>query len=200
MEADGADGAPDLADLDYGDDAHLPRKDAIEALAELDRLMLALERAQAEQLRLDAAAAKAKQLVDKLATRDIPDLLDKLHLKEGVTKSGVEFKMRREIRAVMLGREHVERRARFFDWLVAHGHGGVIKNVVRVDLDRGEDDRADALVIELRAKGFAVDAGKDVHPSTLSALMREIYEAGKAVPPNDLVNRFDDRKVKISRK
>lgn len=84
-------------------------------------------------------------------------------------------------------------------WLVEHGHGGVIKNNVTVALDRGADDRADALVVELRAKGFDVESKKDVHAGTLGALVRELIADGKIVP-RDIFNLFDMRLAKISRK
>lgn len=194
------DGTPDLADLDFGNDAHqLNSGEAIKALADLDHMLLDLERAQAEQLRLEGLATKNKQLVEKLATKEIPELLNKLRMKEGVTQSGIQFKLRREIRAALPGKEHVERRLNAFAWLNTNGHGGVIKNVVSVDLERGQDERADDLVIELRGKGFDAQAMKDVHGMTLSALVRELLEAGKTIPTGTF-SVFDDLKVKISRK
>jgi hypothetical protein len=84
-------------------------------------------------------------------------------------------------------------------WLVDHGHGGVIKNQVSVALDRGEDTRADELVVELRTKGYTVEAKKDVHASTLGALVRELVAEGTVVPRN-LFNLFDLRIAKLSRK
>lgn len=84
-------------------------------------------------------------------------------------------------------------------WLVDHGHGGIIKNNVTVALDRGADERADALVVELRAKGFEVEAKKDVHAQTLGALVRELMAEGKVVP-TALFNLFDMKLAKLSRK
>jgi hypothetical protein len=70
---------------------------------------------------------------------------------------------------------------------------------VSVSLDRGQDDRADVLVVELRTKGFEVESKKDVHVSTLGALVRELMADGKIVP-RDLFNLFDMQVAKLSRK
>ena len=75
----------------------------------------------------------------------------------------------------------------------------MIKNVVTVDLDRGEDARADELLVELRSKGFEPTAKKDVHAQTLGALVRELMTAGTIVP-KDLFNLFDQKIAKLARK
>jgi hypothetical protein len=186
-------------DFDFGDDGRVSDADAIAALAELDRLTLALERAQAEQKRLDEAAAKAKQLVDRLSTKEIPDLLRRLCMEKGTTKSGLDFVMKQDIRATLAGQERIADRTNGFQWLVENGHGGVIKNKVAVELDRGEDERADALALKLRAEGFDAQLSKIVDPQTLSALFRELYRAGKIVPV-EYFNVHDNKVVKITRK
>jgi hypothetical protein len=86
-----------------------------------------------------------------------------------------------------------------FRWLVDQGHSGVIKNSVAVVLDRGEDARADDLVVNLRSQGFEVESKKDVHASTLGALVRELMADGKIVP-RELFNLFDMRIAKLTRK
>ncbi len=75
----------------------------------------------------------------------------------------------------------------------------MIKNQVSVALDRGEDSRADDLVVKLRAEGYEVEAKKDVHAQTLGALVRELMADGKVVPI-DKFNIFDQRIAKLTRK
>jgi len=190
---------PAAADLyDYGADADPDQEAVARAFAELDKLTLQAERATAARKRAEDELTKAKAAEERLLTKEIPELLAKMRLDDCVTSSGLTVKMKREIKASLPGKERVEQRMGGLRWLVDHGHGGVIKNLVSVELDRGEDTRADELVVDLRSKGFEVEAKKDVHAQTLSALVRELMAEGKIVP-RDLFNIFDMRIAKISR-
>lgn len=185
--------------FDYGMDA-LPDQEAVaQAFADLDRLTLQAERATVARKKAEEQLQKCKQAEEQLLNRDIPELLAKMHLDECTTASGIQVKVKREIKASLPGHERVEARMGAFRWLVSNGHGGVIKNQVSVSLERGQDDRADDLVVELRGKGFEVEAKKDVHAGTLGALVRELVAEGKIVP-RDLFNLFDMRIAKLTRK
>ncbi len=185
--------------FDYGADADPDQEVVARAFADLDRLTLQAERLTDQRKRADEQLQKLKQAEDQLLNKDIPELLSKMRLDECTTASGIQVKLKREIKATLPGHERVEDRMGALRWLVEHGHGGVIKNQVSVALDRGEDTRADELVVELRAKGFAVESKKDVHASTLGALVRELVAEGRIVP-RDLFNLFDKRIAKLSRK
>lgn len=191
--------APSDDPFDYGADADPDDAAVARAFADLDKLTLQAERAIEAYKRSDEETQKRKQLMERLLNKDIPELLAKMRLDECTTASGIEVKVKREIKASLPGHDRVEARTGALRWLVDHGHGGIIKNNVTVALDRGADDRADALVVELRAKGFEVEAKKDVHAQTLGALVRELMADGKVVP-RDLFNLFDMRLAKLSRK
>lgn len=184
--------------FDYGSDGDPDQEAVARAFAELDRLTLQAERVTEARKKAEDQLAKIKQAEDRLLNKDIPDLLAKMRLDDCTTKSGIKIKVKREIKATLPGHDRVEDRLNAFRWLVEQGHGGVIKNNVTVALDRGADERADALVVELRGKGFDVEAKKDVHVSTLGALVRELMAAGKIVP-TDCFNIFDMRIAKLSR-
>lgn len=186
-------------DFDYGADADPDQETVAKAFADLDRLVLAAERVTEQRKRAEAVLQQHKQEEDRLLNKVIPELLGRMRLKECVTASGIEVKVKREIKASLPGHDRVEARMGAFQWLIDQGHGGVIKNQVSVSLDRGQDDRADALVVELRTKGFEVESKKDVHVSTLGALVRELMADGKIVP-RDLFNLFDMQVAKLSRK
>jgi hypothetical protein len=185
--------------FDYGADADPNEAAVARAFADLDRLTLAAERASEARKRAEDQLQKCKQLEDRLLQKEIPELLAGMHLEKCTTSSGIEVTVKRDIKMSLPGHDRVEARLGALRWLVDHGHGGVIKNVVTVDLDRGEDTRADELVVELRAKGFEPTAKKDVHAGTLSALGRELMTAGTIVP-KDIFNLFDQRIAKLARK
>lgn len=185
--------------FDYGTDAILDAEAVARAFAELDRLTLRAEQATRSRKEAEARLQTCKQLEDQLLTKDIPELLASMRLDKCTTASGIQVALKREIKASLPGHERVDARMGALRWLVEQGHGGVIKNQVAVALDRGEDNRADELVAELRTRGFAVESKKDVHASTLGSLVRELVAEGRIVP-RDLFNLFDMRIAKLSRK
>ena len=185
--------------FDYGADADPDQEVVARAFAELDKLTLQAERLTEARKKAEDQLQKIKQAEEQLLNKDIPELLGKMRLDECTTASGIQVKVKREIKASLPGHERVEARMGALRWLVDHGHGGVIKNQVSVALDRGDDTRANELVVDLRAKGFDVEAKKDVNHMTLGALMREQVAEGKIIP-RDLFNLFDMRIAKLSRK
>jgi len=185
--------------FDYGTDAVPDDASVARAFADLDRMTLAAERLTDQRKKAEEQLQKLKAAEEQLLNKDIPELLSRMRLDECTTASGVQVKVKREIKASLPGHERVEARMGALRWLIEHGHGGVIKNQVSVALERGEDTRADELVVELRTKGFEVEAKKDVHASTLGALVRELMADGKIVP-RDLFNLFDMRIARLSRK
>jgi hypothetical protein len=185
--------------FDYGADGDPDQEVVARAFAELDKLTLQAERATAARKRAEDALQKCKQDEERLLQKEIPELLQRMRLSKCTTASGIEVSVKRDIKASLPGHDHVEKRMAAFQWLIDHGHGGVIKNNVTVVLDRGADERADALVVDLRAKGFDVDAKKDVHAGTLSALARESQANGTAMP-RDRFNIYDLNVAKLSRR
>lgn len=185
--------------FDYGADADPDEAAVARAFAELDKLTLMAERATETRKRAEDVLTKSKQAEERLLMKEIPELLAKMRLDKCTTSSGIDVVVKREIKASLPGHDRVEARQGALRWLVDHGHGGVIKNVVTVGLDRGEDTRADELVVELRGKGFEAEQKKDVHAQTLGALVRELMADGKIIP-TDLFNLFDMKKATLKRK
>lgn len=185
--------------FDYGADGDPDAEAVARAFADLDRLTLEAERATVARKRAEDVLLQCKQVEERLLNKDIPELLGKMRMDQCTTSSGIEVKVKREIKASLPGHDRVDARMNALRWLVDHGHGGVIKNNVTVSLDRGADERADALVVELRGKGFDVEMKKDVHAGTLSALVRELMAEGTIVPRENF-NLFDMKIAKLARK
>jgi hypothetical protein len=185
--------------FDYGADG-APSEDAVaKAFADLDRLTLEAERATAKRKRLEDDAKRAKEEEERFLTKLIPELLATMHLEKCRTSSGIDVAVKKDIKASLPGRDRIQDRLRAFAWLIEQGHGGVIKNKIEVELDRGQDERADELVVQLRAQGFEPTAIKDVNAMTLGALVRELMAEGKIVP-REYLNIFEIKIAKLSRK
>lgn len=185
--------------FDYGTDADPDDREAARLFAELDKLARDAEHVAEQRKRAEEHVHKLKQTEERLLNKEIPELLGRLRLADCTTTSGIRIKVKREIKASLPGHERIDARSGALQWLVEKGHGGVIKNQISITLDRGEDARADSIVAELRGKGLAVETKKDVHASTLSALVRELTADGTIVP-RDLFNVFDMQIAKLSRK
>jgi len=194
-----ATGVSEADPFDYGSDGDPDGAVVAQAFAELDHLTLLAERAIAARQRAEEAFEKAKAAEKELLERRIPELLEKMRLSKCTTSSGIDVSVKREIRASLPGHDRADARAGAIRWLIEKGHGGVVKNRVQIDLDRGADDRADALVADLRARGFEPQAFKDVHAGTLSALVRELMGEGTVVPRENF-SIFDQRVAKLVRK
>jgi hypothetical protein len=186
-------------DYDYGTDGEADGAAVAKAFADLDRLTLAAERATVARQAAEDVLQKAKDVERNLLEREIPALMLLMRHDKCTTSSGIEVSVKRDIKASLPGLERIEARMGALRWLIERGHGGVIKNVVTVDLDRGDDARADELVLELRGKGFDPQAKKDVHAGTLSKLARELMSAGTIVP-KEYFNLYDLKVAALRRK
>ncbi len=92
---------------------------------------------------------------------------------------------------------HQKRRSEAFAHLRDHGHGGMIKNVVTVNVGRGEDEAAAALMALAKELNLTATRKEDVHAGTLKAWVRDQSENGDH-PPEDLFRTTEFRRAKIT--
>lgn len=119
-------------------------------ISELVKLAVELEDAKAKVVRLEIDLAVAKSEARELEEEIIPGLMDEIPLKEFVLPSGLRISVEKQVFASITKANQADA----FDWLVAHGHGGMIKE----------------------------ELVRRVHPSTLKAWARRRLEAGENVP------------------
>ena len=85
------------------------------------------------------------------------------------------------------------------EWLMANGHGGLIKNEVTVKFGKDEDDRARATVQSLLQQGLSPNVKQGVHPQTLNAFVKEQLTGGMDLPA-DIFGIYVGSRAKIDRK
>lgn len=184
---------------DYGDDARPPQNAVDDAFAKLEQLVIDADNADARVAELTAALAAAQAAQKQILERDIPDLMTSMKLDD-FSRNGLKIKLKRDIRASLpSAKDRPVDRAQAIKWLIDNGHGALVKNYIGIELERGLDERADELVALLKKQGVDPKAEKDVHASTLSKLVRELYEGGHTVPTK-LLNVFDHKVASITRK
>ena len=154
-----------------------PEKAADGELSRLTQLAEEQAAAAAKVAELEAALEAARGDLRDIAERRVPELMDQIGVAEFKTASGLKIKIEETIRASIP--KAVLPRA--CAWLREHGNAAMIKRAIAVEFGKGEDERADALYQELSAT-YEVDDKVSVHPSTLSAFVREKLREGEEVP------------------
>lgn len=82
-------------------------------------------------------------------------------------------------------------------WLRDHGHGGLIKNEVKIELGVGEEEKVKVIEDFLDAQGQSFKRKEAVHASTLKSFVREQMEQEECSLPQDLFGVFEYKVTKI---
>lgn len=148
---------------------------------ELNQLQALAEQqasAEARIAEIEALLNKARETHRDLSERQVPELMDKIGMKEFKTTSGLTIQVEEKIRASI----PKAKTALAFAWLKRNDHAGLIKRVVSVAFGRGEDEKAELLTRQLSGADFEVENKASVHTSTLAAFVKEKLEAGEEIP------------------
>ena len=147
--------------------------DKMTQLAELaDRQLAAEKDVEAQELELKKAQAKLREISETL----IPELMDELGLEEYKTASGLQVKVREDIRA-NISKAHLNEA---IAWLRGNGHERLIKNMF--SLIAGDEADAHEIRRQLTDLSLEFSENPSVHPSTLSAFVREKLRNGEDIP------------------
>ncbi len=141
---------------------------------------------------LEAKLKHAKERLRDVAERQIPDLMDEVGLKDFVTSEGLKVTIKRTIRASIPTGNKESAMA----WLDDHGHGALIKRMVNVAFNPDEEDKAAALMQDLKSDFPMVKTDRRVESATLRAFIREKIEAGDEIPL-ELFGAWEQRIAKV---
>lgn len=127
------------------------------------------------EARVSALKAEIKDLLEKR----IPDLMKQAEVNMLSTDTGLKVEIKPYVNVSM----NKERKEEAMGWLIANGHGGLVKNEVTVPFAAGLVEAANELVKDLMARGYdAVEHDMTVHPMSLGAWGREMVEQGQLIP------------------
>lgn len=146
-------------------------------LSQLSLLAEAQAAAAAKVADLEAQLESARAELRDYAEHKVPELMDQIGIGEFKTTSGLKIKIQETIRASITKAAAV----RAFAWLRENGHAAMIKRTISVALGKGEEEKAAKLHALLDGE-FELDDAEAVHPSTLSAFVREKLREGEEVP------------------
>lgn len=162
-------------DEDEVEAAAPPKAEELASIAEL------IARLRAARITVEEKTAALKTATDALAAIeevDLPNALVAARTKKFTGEDGVTVELKDAIHAGI----KVENAAAAYTWLRENGHGDLIKRVIQVAFDRGQEAQADALLVAIDAiEHKSVDDKTSVHAGTLTAFVKEQLSTGNAV-------------------
>ncbi len=123
--------------------------------------------------------AKYNTELAKILEVDIPELMKTAGLKTITLDDGRKVEVVNKIFP-----SYTEaNKPRVFDWFRKNDLGSIIKNVIEVKFDKGEDEKAAALLKLLEAKKYKQFAQlESIHASTFKSTIADLMEQGKKLP------------------
>ena len=139
-----------------------------------------------EYIKLDLEIKKIEAILEvrkkefkTLSEATLPDMMQKARMQEFTLMNGFKLKVEPFI-IVKLPKDNIDEAD---DWLLAHGHDGMVKRNLEVSLPRGiSKEKVDALKKQIQEVGFESSDAKSIHYQTLNKWAREMDEAGEIIP------------------
>jgi len=163
-------------------DASLEKvRDLIKEKRDADAKVADLE----EQLKL------ARQRIYAIERVELPDLfatigITNLSIPAAGNLPAYEAKLEPYYKAGIAASWSSERKEAAFAALERLGLSGIIKNLVSVQFNRGERDKAERMVNDLADQGISADLAQSVHWRTLTAAIKELCETNRTPRLADL--------------
>lgn len=123
---------------------------------------------------------KLKKDLQDVSERKIPELMDKVEMKEFVTSKGLKICIEEHLRANI----PKPRMGEAVKWLDDNGHEKLVKRKFVINFQKEDEAWANKFAADLRKRKKPVDCQeeKSIHHRTLSAFVKEQLEAGVDVP------------------
>ncbi len=169
--------------------------ETVDGSVSLAQLQILAERQAVIQSRvedLEKQLESEKKLLRDISEQEIPELMDTVGVTDFKTRSGLRISIDEKIRAAIPKKKLHEA----LRWLELNGHGSLIKRKVSVAFGKGEESEAERLKSTLIDGEYVFDDNANVHPSTLSAFVREKLAEGEEIPL-DLLGVFRQRSTKV---
>lgn len=153
----------------------LPSTEKLEEIASLAQQLIAAKERQTE---FEAKAANEYATVKKLSEEVLPNLMGALCLEEITLTNGLKLKCVPVFGASVPD----ERKPEAWQWLRANGYGPLIKTDFKLSYGMGEEITVSKVNQLLEDNGLTFAKKEDVHPATLKAFVKEMFESGKTFP------------------
>ena len=139
----------------------------------------------------------SKQLTD-MAMRELPDLFNEIQVdKVGLAAEGNQPAYDAVLSPYYHANIPQDRQTEAFAWLDKEGHGDIIKNVITIELGRGENEKAEQITYMLDEFEIEYTRKLTVPWNTLTAFVREQVEKYNRIPPLDILGAVIGQIVKL---
>lgn len=136
----------------------------------------------------------AKSELHQLTNHALPDAMAAAHTKEFMTERGYKISINDFVSGSLP--KDQEARAKALEWLKTNGAEDLIKNQLKVDFGRGQDNVAHEVLAQLLELGVDYDCERGVNHMSLTAYARERMRNGEPVPL-ELLGLYAGRSAKI---
>lgn len=147
----------------------------LQIVSSLAQKQVALEN---EYAAAEVALEELKKRVNHVKLIELPNALAEIGLSSITLLDGAKIEVKQKYYASI----PVERRGEAFNWLTDHKYDGIIKNTVKCDFGKGENDKATEAMQELISLGFRPTQDMNVHPMTLKSFVKDLFERGEEFP------------------
>ena len=155
---------------------HIPSNNEVSEIAALATLQI---KRQIEVEKAEVALKEAQESLRQVQEIDLPNAMHQAGVSEIRLPDGQRITLKEDVYA-SIPKDKVQEAMR---WLAEHNLDDVIKNEIKVNFGKGQDQDAQNLINELIAHGWTnYDAKTTVHPSTLKALIKEQLAKGTNIP------------------
>lgn len=160
--------------------------------------------AKATVAELEERLDQSKKEVDRLSTSEVLEMFDTMGVDTlGVDANGNQPGFDATVKPFYEGGISSswpeDRQEHAFELLEKFGHGGLIKNLVTVQVPRDKNSKKtiDKLLKFIDSLRLPSDLKKGVHPSTFKSWLKQEVESGRPMPPLDEIGAFIGRRVTI---
>lgn len=151
-----------------------------------------LKRLAKDLVLIDMRIAEAEEELKRMKTdRErlrrfrIPELMTELGI-DSVTADNHTCELVTDVTATLP--KEPDRKDAAINWLVNHGHGGIVKRTVTVELPKG-DAMAEAILLDAiheATPSLLPEVAYNAHHSSYAALMRNLVKKGELIPTETL--------------
>ena len=159
-------------------------------LKQMSELVHALVKAEARASTIETQLKVANKKAQYLREESIPTAMQEL----GLTRLDLEDGQIITIKQTVYARIPVDNKLEAFSWLEDHELGGAIKSTIKLEFGKGELEKADDLMHDLESEGYSPTFDRNVHGSTLKAVLKEEIAKGTVVP----LDLFEARAVFVA--
>jgi hypothetical protein len=163
----------------YSADEEIPEDDALASIAALAEEQVELE----EDIATAEAALKSLNAAYRdIAESKLPQAMAEVGLREFTLENGKKVKVTDDWKASITGKK----KSTVVEWLRENGHDDIIKTTVITEFNKGEDDKAVALVESLTENGYISRDDVSVNTGTFKSLCKELVAEGVDLPLGEL--------------